>query len=88
MDVRCIRILRPYEGKEAETDTIYIDEDARYALMCSWGDSVRVKGRYDVDGVQIQPLGAIDQEGFIGRASQQLIDKLYIEYGEEVILES
>lgn len=88
MDVRCIRILRPYADHTGDDHTIFIDEDARYALMSQWGDTVTVKGRYDVKDVKIQPLQEIDQQGFIGRANKKLIDALFIEYGEEVLLES
>lgn len=85
MDVKCVRVLRPYENVQ-EDNTIYIDEDARYALMRQWGDTVQVKGRRDLHDVTIAPLKEMDQEGFIARANQKLIDDLYIEYGEEVLL--
>lgn len=87
MDTRCIRILRPYDDEKIDENTIYIDDDARYALRRQWGDTVTAKGRFVVQNVCIHPLRAMDQKGFIGRASQQLIDRLYIEYGEEILLE-
>lgn len=106
MDVRCIRLLRPYDdardikavkstgdnsppqSRAGNSHVIWIDEDARYALMGQWGQKITVKGRNDVPGVEIQPLKAMDQGGFIGRASQDLMDRLYLEYGEEVLLQS
>ena len=88
MDVRCIRILRPYDTESIDDNTLLIDEQARYALMKQWGEKITAKGRYDVHDVAIQPLKEMDQEGFIGRASQALIDALYIEYGEEILLEA
>lgn len=88
MDVRCIRILRPYERGPEDDHTLYIDEEARYALMKQWGQTIKAKGRFDVSDVKIEPLDEMDQGGFIGRASQALIDRLYVEYGEEILLES
>lgn len=86
MDVKCVRVLRPYEDQPSQEDmTIYIDEDARYALGRDWGTTALALGRREVK-VTIAPLKALDQEGYIARASQALIDALYIEYGEEIIL--
>ena len=84
MDAKCVRVLRPYEEKKEKT--IYIDEDARYSLMAQWGDRVTVKGRRDVKDVEIQPLKPMDQEGFIARMGKELLDEVYVEYGEEVML--
>ncbi|NLE15758.1 MAG: hypothetical protein GX626_07800 [Spirochaetales bacterium] len=86
MDVKCVRVLRSYENAKDSERVIYIDEAARYALIKQWGDSVMVRGRRDVKNVQIKALKELDQDGFIARASQALIDELYIEYGEEVLL--
>ncbi|WP_394922981.1 hypothetical protein [uncultured Robinsoniella sp.] len=86
MDVKCVRVLRPYEKSDDKKKVIYIDEDAKYSLMKEWGDKVFIKGRNDVRDVEIQPLKELDQNGFIARAGQQLIDELYIEYGEEVMI--
>ncbi|MEA5108377.1 MAG: hypothetical protein VB010_13620 [Sphaerochaeta associata] len=86
MDVKCVRVLRSYEDAKDTKKVIYIDEAARYALIKQWGDSVMVRGRRDVKNVQIKPLKELDQDGFIARASETLIDELYIEYGEEVLL--
>jgi len=86
MDVKCVRILRPYSEAATEKRTIYIDEDARYSLIKEWDETILVKGRRDVKSIIIKPLKANDQNGFIARASQDLIDELYIEYGEEVLL--
>lgn len=86
MDVKCVRVLRPYNKSDEDKLILYIDEDARYSLMKNWGDTVFVKGRRDVKNVEIQPLKDIDQEGFIARAGQRMIDELYIEYGEEVMV--
>jgi len=89
MDTRCIRVLRPYDDNGPEDGhTLYIDEDARYALMKQWGETITAKGRFDVNDIVIKPLRPMDQEGFIGRASQTLIDALYVEYGEEILLEA
>jgi len=85
MDVKCVRVLRPYEGETAAEKTIYIDEDARYALNRKWGEKAIAQGRREVE-VTLAPLKAIDQNGYIARAGQALIDALYIEYGEEIIL--
>ena len=86
MDVKCVRVLRPYEdAPEGDPMTIYIDEDARYALNRAWGAAAVAQGRREVN-VTIAPLKAMDQEGYIARGSQALIDALYIEYGEEIIL--
>lgn len=86
MDVKCVRVLRPYNKSDEDKLILYIDEDARYSLMKNWGDTVFVKGRRDVKNVEIQPLKDIDQEGFIARAGQRMIDELFIEYGEEVMV--
>ena len=86
MDVKCVRVLRPYEKADDKKKVIYIDEDAKYSLMKEWGDKVFIKVRNDVRDVEIQPLKELDQNGFIARAGQQLIDELYIEYGEEVMI--
>lgn len=85
MDVKCVRVLRPYEDEKADDMTIYIDEDARYALNKKWGESVEALGRNQVI-VTLAPLKTMDQQGYIARAGQALIDALYIEYGEEIIL--
>ena len=85
MDVKCVRVLRPYEDEKADDKTIYIDEDARYALNRQWGESAVAQGRREVT-VTLAPLKAMDQEGYIARAGRALIDALYIEYGEEIIL--
>ncbi|ADY14372.1 hypothetical protein [Sphaerochaeta globosa] len=86
MDVKCVRILRAYEDSNDTEKAIYVDEAARYALIKKWGDSVMVRGRRDVKGVVIKALKELDQDGFIARANQALIDELFIEYGEEVLL--
>ena len=86
MDVKCVRVLRPYEDTATEKQTIYIDEDARYSLIRQWNDQVMVRGRRDVKGITIKPLKESDQNGFIARAGQDLLDALFIEYGEEVLL--
>ncbi len=86
MDVKCVRVLRPYSEAATEKRTIYIDEDAQYALIKEWNETVLVRGRRDVKEITIKPLKPNDQNGFIARASQDLIDALYIEYGEEVLL--
>lgn len=85
MDVKCVRVLRPYEDEKEDDTTIYIDEDARYALNKKWGESAVALGRNRVT-VTLAPLKAMDQQGYIARAGQSLIDALYIEYGEEIIL--
>jgi hypothetical protein len=90
MDVKCVRVLRPYdnppEGAGIEGGmTIYIDEEARYALNKQWGDKVEAKGRRVIEAV-IRPLAPMDQDGFIARAEQAVIDALFIEYGEEILL--
>ncbi|WP_332447027.1 hypothetical protein [Sphaerochaeta sp.] len=86
MDVKCVRVLRSYEDVPLDEHAIYIDESARYALIKQFGDRVMVRGRRDVKDVEIKPLRPLDQDGFIARAGQALIDQLYIEYGEEVQL--
>jgi hypothetical protein len=86
MDVKCVRVLRPYEGTDASERVIYIDEDAKYSLIREWGSKIMVRGRFDAKEVEIRPLKAFDQQGFIARASQSIIDEAYIEYGEEVQL--
>lgn len=92
MDVKCVRVLRPYDNPPAGTEIempgemiIYIDEDARYALNKKWGDKVEAKGRRVIQAA-IQPLAPMDQEAFIARADQAVIDALFIEYGEEILL--
>lgn len=86
MDVKCVRVLRPYEdGGPAADKTLYIDEEARYALNRAWGNEAVALGRREVT-VTIAPLKTMDQGGYIARAGQALIDALYIEYGEELIL--
>lgn len=86
MDVKCVRVLRPYDNKPSKGPGIlYIDEAARYALNKNWGDTVEVQGRRKMTAV-IQPLGDMDQDGFIARAGQEVIDALFIEYGEEVLM--
>lgn len=87
MDVKCVRVLRPYEDQPQDGDmTLYIDEDARYALNREWGSVVQALGRRET-AVTIAPLKAMDQEGYIARGGQALIDALFIEYGEEIILQ-
>lgn len=86
MDAKCVRVLRPYEEKDNNKRVIFIDEDARYSLMKQWGDTVFIKGRQDVKDVEIQPLKEMDQGGFIARMGQGLLDEVFVEYGEEVML--
>ena len=87
MDVKCVRVLRPYdEAPQCGPLTIHIDEDARYALNRDWGATIQALGRREVTLV-IAPLQAMDQQGYIARASQTVIDALFIEYGEEIILQ-
>ena len=87
MDVKCVRILRPYDDQPQSGEmVIYIDEDARYALNREWGATVQALGRREV-AVTIASLKAMDQQGYIARAGQKLIDALFIEYGEEIILQ-
>ena len=86
MDVKCVRVLRPYENETAPAEaTLYVDEDARYALNRDWGATARALGRREVN-VTLAPLKGFDQQGFIARGDQALIDALMIEYGEEIIL--
>ncbi len=86
MDVKCVRVLRPYEDESpAEGLTLYVDEGARYALNRDWGATARAQGRREVT-VTLAPLRGLDQDGYIARAGQPVIDALYIEYGEEIIL--
>ncbi|MDL2260377.1 hypothetical protein LJB99_05850 [Deltaproteobacteria bacterium OttesenSCG-928-K17] len=85
MDVKCVRVLRAYDEAKNEDGAIYVDEDARYALNKQWGEVIEVQGRRKAK-LAIKPLAAMDQEGFIARASQKVIDDLFIEYGEEVFL--
>lgn len=84
MDAKVVRALRPYEEKKEKK--IYIDEDARYSLMVEWGDKITVSGRFAVKGVEVQPLKPMDQEGFVARLGKELLDEVYVEYGEEVML--
>lgn len=86
MDTKCVRVLRPYEEADNQKRVIFIDEDARYSLMRQWGDKVNIKGRFDVKNVEIQPLKEMDQGGFIARMGKALLDEVYVEYGEEVML--
>ena len=86
MDAKCVRVLRPYEEADNQKRVIYIDEDARYSLMRKWGETINIKGRRDVKNVEIQPLKEMDQEGFIARMGKALLDEVYVEYGEEVML--
>lgn len=86
MDVKCVRVLRPYDDYESEDDLcLYVDEDARWALNRNWGERVEALGRRRAE-VRLKPLRAFDQQGFIARGDQKLIDALYIEYGEEILL--
>lgn len=86
MDVKCVRVLRPYEDLESTPElTMYIDESARYALNRAWGSTAVALGRREAE-VTIRPLKGLDQEGYIARADQAVMDALYIDYGEEVIL--
>lgn len=86
MDTKCVRVLRPYEEADNQKRVIFIDEDARYSLMRHWGDKVNIKGRFDVKNVEIQPLKEMDQGGFVARMGKALLDEVYVEYGEEVML--
>lgn len=84
--MKCVRVLRPYEGHVDNGEMeIYIDEEARYALNKKWGETVEAKGRRTIMAA-IRPLAPMDQEGFVARASRSVIDALYIEYGEEILL--
>jgi hypothetical protein len=86
MDVKCVRVLRPYENQTpGDPLTLWVDEDARYALNRDWGAKAVALGRREVT-VTLAPLKGMDQEGYIARGSQALIDALYIEYGEEILL--
>ena len=86
MDVKCVRVLRPYEDQTDQGDAVLrVDEDARYALNRDWGATALALGRREVT-VTLAPLKGMDQQGFIARGNQALIDALMIEYGEEVIL--
>lgn len=86
MDAKCVRVLRLYgERTPDEPMTLLIDEDARYALNKEWGEKVTASGRREAT-VVIAPLEAMDQQGYIARAGQALMDALYIEYGEEILL--
>ena len=85
MDAKCIRVLRPYEKTNNDNSVIYIDEEAKISLSANWGDEVEILGRRKAKA-KIQPIKDLDRDGFIGRAGQDLIDELYIEYGEEVLL--
>lgn len=86
MDIKCIRVLRPYNDEKEEDRTIYIEDRAREDLTANWGDEIQILGRKKVIA-RIQPLKDMDKDGLIGRAGQDLIDELYIEYGEEVLLD-
>lgn len=85
MDNKCIRVLRPYTIEDNDQMVIYIEDQARKELSSNWGDRVEILGRKKVIA-EIQPLKDLDKDGLIGRAGQRLIDELYIEYGEEVLL--
>ncbi len=85
MDVKCVRVLRPYEEAADDGRTIYVDEAARYALNRPWGAQAVALGRREAT-VTLAPLEPMDQDGYIARAGQALIDALLIEYGEEIIL--
>jgi len=87
MDNKCVRVLRPYCEDDNDKMIIYIEDKARAELSCHWGDKVEVLGRRKAVA-QIQPLKGFDKDGFIARAGKRLIDELYIEYGEEVLISS
>lgn len=87
MDVKCVRVLRPYEDSAQTENVLFIDDDARESVNLPWGSEVSAEGRR-VARVVIQPLRPMDQQGFIARASQKVIDALYIEYGEEILLQT
>ena len=84
MDVKCVRVLRPYEDDNDE-GSIYIDREAQCSLNKNWGEVVEAMGRRKIK-VAIKPLRELDQDGFIARAGQKVIDALFIEYGEEILL--
>ena len=85
MDLKCVRVLRPYENEKASEPTIYIDEATRYSLNKQWGQKVEASGRRKIEAI-IKPLKALDADGYIASADQKVIDALYIEYGEEIML--
>jgi len=85
MDNKCVRILRPYCEDDNHKMLIYVEDKVRVELSCNWGDKVEVLGRKKAVA-QIQPLKDLDKDGFIARAGKRLIDELYIEYGEEVLI--
>lgn len=85
MDNKCIRMLRPYNEEDNPKMVLYIEDRAREELSANWGDKVEILGRKKAIA-EIQPLEDLDKDGLIGRGGQRLMDELYIEYGEEVLL--
>ena len=85
MDARNVKILPPYPDEAFPNDTIYIDEAARYALHASWGDRVKLVGRREFEA-KIAELRGYDQGAQICRMNDKLMDAIFSEIGDQLLL--
>ncbi len=85
MDTKHVRVLRL--NKETEDGkVIYVDNSCIYSLRVEVGDKITVVGKRTVKDVEVRLLPDCDQDGYIARIGKNLLEELYLEYGEEVLL--
>lgn len=87
MDVKNVRVLKPYEDSNDSEPTIYIDEEARFALAVQWGEKVEVVGRRKCEAI-VKALKEIDCGVQIARVNAALLQAAKVELGEEVLLQN
>lgn len=86
MDTRCVRVMPMYEDVD-ETNLVLVDEAAfrSMGLQPDADIKVRVLGRNEAEA-KVGLLRDIDKNCFVARATQDVIDAAYVEYGEEVFV--
>ncbi len=87
MDVKNMRLMDVYSDADDALDVLYIDDEARKAVDRDWGEEVEVIGRRNVSAV-IRQLQDFDLGACVARAGSGLREKLMIEVGEEVLINS
>ncbi len=85
MDTKHVRLLRLIDEME-DGNIIYVDESCLYSLRITEGEKAVVVGKRTVKDVEVRLLPKFDQDGYIARVGKNLLDKLYLEYGEEVLI--
>ncbi len=87
MDTKHVRVLRLVDNME-DGKVIYVDSSCLYALRVNENAKVTVMGKRTVKDVIVKLLPKYDEDGYIARVGQALLDELYLEYGEEVLIHS